>query len=653
MSVMRAVEYMAVTDKIDEISGHFRSIGWLRQVGNNSFDNVYIGAELVSQSPFVDFEDRRRGAEGVLRDMPNADISGMMNIGIRGPYLLGSIFPDLPVTEVVHTRHTDAFFYGEVISRERNDDIFIFARPFIEFVIHVNYIKTGYPEHITVGQRLVFHYILTDDEFEAELEAINHYIDYGEIIPTTTSVDMMSVGNHYFLRGAFGESQHMRTHLGLPQEGRDDYPLIMIPLNIDTTGLSRSLHGDTLWYINVNPGEFVDSSVPGLDWLDDEIARLRHNQSAVWIRTTSDMTAIPAMQPGHNMIRLAQGRWLNREDYVEANPVAVIQEDFALWRGIEIGDTIYINVPNEQYGLNVQGLTFGTGTPFDRVRVDDILFVGKHDAPYHELALEVVGLYQIDSLFTRADMIVHTYETNMLTLVYMPDSVLPENLIFHDIHVLPQSQRSLREFFGFHLEHIEITDFLLHSWYSFVLNDPMDEPLFLSENRDALAALGFDVIFIQHGAQIFWDSAQPILQASAINAIVFSIVLILVMALVVFLFLRQRRKEYAILRALGDPAGRASGQLLVSMALIGIPAIIIGGVAGWFFALNRVASVQNPFGQLVTHFGFSINITIPVFWLLIIIAAMLIVMLIMTIIGISQISKRPVLELLQGTVTRK
>ena len=63
--VMRATEYIAVTDKIGSIAEFYRSVGFLHYTGGHGIpmvaDDVFVGAEILRSSPFVEFHDRRRG----------------------------------------------------------------------------------------------------------------------------------------------------------------------------------------------------------------------------------------------------------------------------------------------------------------------------------------------------------------------------------------------------------------------------------------------------------------------------------------------------------------------------------------------------------------------------------------------------------------
>jgi len=188
-------------------------------------------------------------------------------------------------------------------------------------------------------------------------------------------------------------------------------------------------------------------------------------------------------------------------------------------------------------------------------------------------------------------------------------------------------------------------DYLWRSWYSFALNDTRDESAFLLENRDELAAMGYNVHFLPTGAAIFWGTAEPVLTSLTFNAALFSIVLFVVFGLVSFLYMSQRRREFAIMRALGCPAGVALRQILYPIVLLGIPAIITGGILGWFFALYAAAGLMESVAYAAGH---EVNLEFPVYLLLIQIAGACVMMFVMVCVGGVRTAGLPVLELLQG-----
>ena len=137
-------------------------------------------------------------------------------------------------------------------------------------------------------------------------------------------------------------------------------------------------------------------------------------------------------------------------------------------------------------------------------------------------------------------------------------------------------------------------------YYSFVLRSPQDTDGFLAESRETLATLGLQVSFLENGWDNFQASARPMRQSAAMNAGVFALVLVLALTLSAFLYLRQRRRDFAILRSLGLPKRDAIRHMLQPIALIGAVGILLGGIPSWRYALGKAAgtlvSLQGPRG---------------------------------------------------------
>ena len=153
--------------------------------------------------------------------------------------------------------------------------------------------------------------------------------------------------------------------------------------------------------------------------------------------------------------------------------------------------------------------------------------------------------------------------------------------------------------------------------------------------------------------QTGWDNFQaatvPLRQSLTISVRIFSVVLISAMALAAFLYLLQRRKDFAILRSMGVPKGSAIRQLVWSMAVIGTIGVAAGGVVSWGYALGKaartLASLQGPKAA-------DLSANLSPAWLVGLCAVAVIVLFSFTVAGASSMSRRPVLELLQGTESR-
>lgn len=608
--VLRTTEYMVVRDRIFEIADFYRSIGFL-QVDGQAYGNVLEGAEIISQSGMIGFEDRRRGAEAVMHGMLNADIGGIMDTTVSASFFN----PDDGLYVDNHgyidtwgrwaQRHPDryhyAFFYGtlEGIVSRRNEHA--------ELVLRVDNVKVGFPQHVVEGQILHVQYFFKNGD------------------PT---VDM-EVGQRYLLRAAYHGVSHERGWRSiLPVTGRLHEFLLM----------SRLFDGGPL-YANVPYGE-VDFNMPGLEGLAEEVERMRYNHSVLWLRTTTDMSTIPTFQPQFGTAFLQEGRLINREDYLEARPVAVIHHHLALFRGLEIGDTITVSIPREQ---SIAGLheiyylyTPGMGSLLVGDTSRDFIVKGSpEEFMVEELELEIVGIHikmptseNRDWFWgVRQGIIANSFANH----VYIPDSLLPSDFMPVD------------DLYG-------NSEYIWDVWYSFVLGDTRDEAAFILEYRDEMAALGLNLVMIPSGAENFWLSATPILQSITFNAVMFWIVLIIVLGLVTFLYLHQRHKDFAVMRALGSPRKDTVRQICAPMVLFGLPAIFAGGVLGWAVALGEAANTLNLLTEAIEGYESAYEAAgeFSIMWLALQIGVVFAIMLCMAFAGAVRTAKLPVLELLQG-----
>ena len=601
--VMRATEYLIVTEQIEGIGRYFRSIGYLQSMsGSGRFENVYDAVELLKANPHLGLVNEQRYAEGRLDGMLNADIN---------------------TSNTNNLRFSDAYFYGEVLSIQYVP----FFRPphydLIEIVVRVDEALNGYPEHIAVGRELTLTYRLVDGELESGLAEVQRmfklYNAYEgietEIDNVKTALSDMRVGERYLLRATMSVDALATNE--------------MHPLDETLSIFGRVRAEKPIWFLRAETGEELDLAAYGIDV---ELERLRYNQSAMWLITASDMTALPDFQPRDSAYTLVDGRWLNGDDEQNARGVAVVHEQFAQMRGLAVGDTITYTVPQEQ---NAYGFTDTLARG-----ITALVTEGVQDADeVYTLELEIVGLYNVPSLsrLDRVTGITATTGSQITNYVYIPNSVLPTEVHFNYLgeELAAAGISALREY-------------VPESRFSFVLRDSRDEPGFLAEYRAVFEAVGAEVLFLESDAQNFWASAGPILSSAAMNTVIFSIVLVVVLVLVAFLYLRQRRREFAIQRALGVSAVSAFSRLMTSVCVFGLPSVAVGAAAGWAFALRQTAATMNPFGELATYFDFALDLSLPAYYLVALGAGVFAALLIFTLIGAVRLAAWPVLEMLQG-----
>lgn len=568
--VSRVVEYLVVSRETDRLAGYYRSIGTLHRIAPVPDDwGIEQGVELVSESQYVAFEDLRRHCSGVLQGIYNSDVDG------------GRSVLDLLTYDVV--------FYGKLLSKAHLPG----AIEEYRFNFEADNAVTGFPEYVQEGSEVNLKffpkYVNVRDSVQYILGIQGLKYIPGNPDEMDAPYQLLEIGARYLIR-ACCDPAYRGFYMNEKGESAGDF-LTIKPLQ------------SGVWFQEVEPGVSVDLADPAWARLAEELAVMEENQHAMRVTGTSDMSSMPDTQEASRYLYLTKGRWLDSEDNLEGRRVCVVHNDFAVRRGLSVGDTITLKL------RDLKNLSSG-----------GYIVPGKDwDAwqgyATHTEEFEIVGLYGRLSPYPQA--------TVVSTYVYIPDSCMPAGYY---------SREGIWE-----------------GDYSFALASSEHEDDFLAETRQALEGLGIQVSFVESGWNNFQAAAVPLKQSLVINVRVFSAVLVPVMALASFLYLWQRRRDFAILRSMGMPKREATGQLVWSMAAIGATGVTVGGLLSWGYSLrkaaNTLASLQGPKGA-----GSSADLSLA--WLAGLCALAIAVLLSFTVAGASAVSQRPVLELLQGTESR-
>ena len=403
-------------------------------------------------------------------------------------------------------------------------------------------------------------------------------------------LEELHVGDRYFLKAFYDARTTNMLQWDTPSEN-----LIVKPLN-----------DSGLWFLPVEPGESVNLESPELDGLREELELLRENLSAMLVVGTKDMSAMPNVQQVSKTYYLAEGRWLDRNDDRNTRKVCVVHQEFANFRGLSVGDTITLTLRNlEPANLGEEGC-YG-------YILDGEKWENWRDFSTQTETFEIVGLYGMISRNYGGELTCHN------TVMYIPDSCMPEG-------------------FGADPETMV--------WaYSFVLKSSQDEAAFLEENREALEELGYSVSFVENHSENFWASVTPMRQSATFSAVVFAGVLLLGLVLAAFLYLLLRRRDFAILRAMGVPNGPAARGLLGPVALLGLLGIAAGSIPAWGYAMRKTAETL---ATISGPEGVEVSVELSRLYLVGICACVWALLVAFVAIGAGRLSRRPALELLQG-----
>jgi len=224
--------------------------------------------------------------------------------------------------------------------------------------------------------------------------------------------------------------------------------------------------------------------------------------------------------------------------------VSVITKEFAEIRGLSAGDSLTMTLKDSI--VSPGGYT--------RSLEEDTWENGEKT----EVTLEIVGICgrRYGGMIDDPGFVLFSRHSN---LIYIPDSLLPE----HYGENQPVEQDS----------------------FSFVLTSPREQDSFRQEVGGKLESLGITLSFVENNWDSFYHSAKAVEQGSFYSFLIFGAVMILTLGAVAFLYAWQRKKEIAIARALGVPAGKAAFCACFPLALTGAAGIFAGGGAAWKYGL--------------------------------------------------------------------
>ena len=507
--VSRVVEYQIVTSETERIGGHYRSIGFFAPIEPTDETDLTEVVEIISESPYFAFGDHNRYVFSSLNHMKNADLERS-----------DGYFFDLDGTLINIRNWTgvfdiDAFFYGRLLDKRGSSFTEV---PFYTLQVYIDYVVDGYPEHIGVGYEVDIHWVVqegVEDLFE-QMEVGNRYFFSTSRSPMATSRVMTPESGWHYLK-----MLNQEASLGA-------YPV-----------------GET---------ETIDfANHPLLSHVPADLELLRVNTGSMRVITSTDLSAMPQTQETADEWFLLEGRWLNYEDYTSENPVIVVHWLFATIRELSVGDNLTLTFRDVE--MYRRGAETHETTGYSLISPEDITW---HEQETYEAAFEIVGLFG----HSRRD----PARSFMTKDLFVPNSMVSP-------------------IFG-------TTDYISHLDYSFVLTSTRLQDLFVQRYGDTVAELGFQMHFIEHGGERFWQSAYPILRSLSFNMFLFIGVFIGIVGIITLLYILMKRRDFAILRTLGCPSKKVVCFLCVPVFLVWLPFVLLGSAIGWLSAHNAAEATM-------------------------------------------------------------
>ena len=562
--VARAVEYIILDREMNRIEEFYRTVGTLVPIDPMVHNNVYEAASIVRNSPYIAFEDRRTIVQGVMHDVMNT-MRGQHTFGgsslIRGenPFSYKGLYPfdTIMIVEVESIWSPIVTLTGD-------------TQPIPVLRMRVR------PQEVLHGH----------SQFVVPIYMATFIVDENG----GTKIDHLEVGEQYLVR-AIRQTAAVLTH---PDS------TLGYGVNIDFFPLY-----DDVYFVNISD---EDAMTTAMSNMAASIAILDENSQMLMLTGTRDMTALPFVQTG--LYQRFQGRFITEYDYINANPVIVIPQGLDRRRpGARLGETITLTlrdmrtftdgaVITEELQRYTEGLaelvSRAAAGMSDELRREIFWWAlpngveahwrnfpagywvgipGNYDGdwqsyPTIEIEVEVIGTYVFTEDWYSLPRWQHLTLSYREIEAFVPASIIPEGWGIVDAH-------------------------MVSGQYSFLLASPGDDIPFMAAHGRMIEDLGFAVQFLGEDPTNFLLSAVPIRNAIFINMLLFVVVLALVLVLTVFMYLRQRYKEFAILRCLGVAGGSATWQVMLPVLIFWVPIVIIASISAWFFALAQAsASLQ-------------------------------------------------------------
>jgi len=267
---------------------------------------------------------------------------------------------------------------------------------------------------------------------------------------------------------------------------------------------------------------------------------------------TDDMAAIRRV--ARNQLTSVQGRLLTPED--AGSPVCVVSENILEQSGLGLGDMITLKLGNhlmEQFA------------PLGAVAVTR----GRYATEWEEQCFTIIGTWKDVSNWRWVKQEnANGYYSGGTWQDQDPYWAYSENTIFVPSSFLPESCDTENHLFR-------------PGEVSFLVRDAANIAAFTEEGLPLVEAMGLNYAWNDGGWPLIAEKLAETKALSGMKLLIFSAASILAAGLTIYLFLHRRRREYAVLRALGSPRHAAAKALWLPLLALALFSALLGLGAAW------------------------------------------------------------------------
>lgn len=322
---------------------------------------------------------------------------------------------------------------------------------------------------------------------------------------------------------------------------------------------------------------------------------------------TQNMNAIRYFADG--TLAITDGRRLNRQDYLNGSNVCVINHEVARVYGLEVGDTITLDLGNklfEQY----EGVGAIAAVP-ERLATE-----------YTNVTLEIVGIWK--------DTRHRTLKAND------PDPCWSYNIntVFVPTHLLNADEDELNN----------------HTFamgeFSFVIEDIYAVESF---NKRSLTTMGLRLTLDDGNWKEIEDAIKESETMSYIKIAILSAAVFASLWFTVLLYVLGRKRDYAIMRVLGTTKKQSKNTLLLPLSVLSAVSVAVGAAAAWIYTANNI-EFDFSLSQMSEY---TTDVNVPVWLVVSCTAAVFVIAYLIASVIISFIGRKSPLALLQNNTQKR
>ncbi len=363
---------------------------------------------------------------------------------------------------------------------------------------------------------------------------------------------------------------------------------------------------DTVWSLEGKGENYLDTEeFAPLKAYAELIETDLHTFDVVYTDNTDSI-----MRFANGNMAIVDGRGITDSDSLNNPNVCVVSREFAMANELVVGDTVTLSLGDK---LFEQYKSLGALSVVPERQSEE----------FTEVTLEIVGIYaDLDGEWSQAEEPNWGYSINTF---FVPKALL--NVSEEELanHIFAPGE------------------------VSFVIENAWDIPAFLEESAPLIEDMGLTLIFEDGNWLEMEKGFKSAKELAVIKIGVLSAAVIVATWFVAMLYITGRKKDYAVMRVLGTTVRKSNRAMLLPLMTLVLISVIAGAAAAY---INTSRTIESS-NALQVLSEFAIDTSIPVWVVVLCIISEFVLALVIALIMLSDLGKKPPLALIQDNSAKR